>query len=184
MIPPQPAHYALSEAGLALVTAWTVWRLMPRERMAAWALVPFGLAALIGAVRLAAGITGPIIEIHQFVSRTGGLFGLAILVAVLAGLHDWRALACGVAAAALALTIPAIAQPLFVALIIAGMALAGRRAPENSALAAAGFSILLAAQLVSSGLRPAQPALAWHLFHVLVAVWVLAIGAVFRPRTA
>lgn len=183
MIPPQPAHYALSEAVLALVTAWTVWRLMPRERMAAWALVPFGLAALIGAVRLAAGITGPIIEVHQFVSRSGGVFGLTILVAVLAGLRDGRALACGLAAAALALAVPVLAQPLFVALIIAGMALAARRAPVNAALAAAGFSILLAAQLVSTSLRPAHPALAWHLFHVLVAVWVLAVGAVIRPRT-
>lgn len=183
MIPPQPAHYALSEAALALVTAWTVWRLIPRERMAALALVPFGLAGLIGAVRLAAGITGPIIELHQFVSRTGGVFGLAMLVAVLAGLRDWRAMVCGLAAAALALAVPVIAQPLFVALIIAGMALAGRRAPENSALAAAGFSLLLIAQLVNAGLRTTHPALAWHLFHVLVAVWVLLVGAVFRPRT-
>ena len=184
MMPLQPAHYALSEAVLALIAALVVWRLAPRERIAAIALVPFGLAALIGTVRIAAGIEGPIIEVHQFVSRSGGAFGLAALVAVLAGLNDWRALACGLVFAALAFAFPGLAQPLFGALILAGSALAAWRGVPSPVLAGLGFALLLVAQLASGALRTANPALAWHLFHLLVAAWVLAVGSLFRPRPA
>jgi len=184
MMPLLPVHYAISEAVLALVTTLLVWRLAPRERIAAIALVPFGLAALIGTVRIAAGIEGPIIEVHQFVSRSGGAFGLAALVAVLAGLNDWRALASGLAFAALAFAIPGAAQPLFGVLILAGSALAARRGVPGPMLAGLGFSLLLAAQLTSGALRPVYPAFAWHLFHLLVAAWVLAVGSLFRPRAA
>lgn len=181
MMPLQPTHFALSEAVLASVTALVVWRLAARERIAALALVPFGLAALIGTVRIAAQIQGPIVELHQFVSRSGGAFGLAALVAVLAGFNDLRALISGLAIAMLAHAIPATAQPLFGALILAGAVLAARRGLPSPMRAGLGFAVLLIAQLASTALRPAHPALAWHVFHLLVALWVFAVGELFKP---
>lgn len=183
----QPAHYALSEAMLALVAVYAMCRLVRREPLAALALAPFGLAASIGAVRLALGIAGPVMELHQFVARIGGMFGMACLVLLLAGQGGWKVPLIGLGAAALALALPQVGQPLFIVLALAGTALAWRRAGRNAAFAALDFSLILIAQLVSAGLKAEHPALAWHLYHLIIALWVWCATRLFmavRPKPA
>ena len=68
---------------------------------------------------------------------------------------------------------------LFVGLMVAGVALAWRRAP----LFSGGFALLLIAQVGAGALRPAHPALGWHLFHAAVALWLLVVTAMLAPAS-
>jgi len=176
-----PLHYALSEALVAAAAALGISSLIPRNRLGAAGLLPFGLAGLIGAVQIAAGLTGFVATFHQFLSRSGAVFGLICLIDALMPQRDWRYPVAGLLAAGLVAALPVAGMPLFVLLMLGGVTLVYRRAPDGSAvMAAAGFGLLVIAQVVAASLRPAHPDLAWHAFHVLVAAWLL-IAAILVP---
>ena len=130
-----PPHYAVSEALVAVAGSVGVYRVAPASRLGALGLAPFALAGLVGAVRIAAGLTGPITDVHRFLARPGALFGLACLVAALAAGRRW--------------------------------------APSGFGFAALIAALLVVARLATDPLRAAHPALAWHLFHVAAAAWLV-----------
>lgn len=153
-------------------------------RISAWfaiGLAPVALAGLVGAIRIAAGMTGFIVDLHAFLSLPGALFGLACLVAVLLRQQPWLPPVLGTIAMAMAVFAPATTPLLFIGLTGAGAILAYRAATDRALLAAISFAGLLIAILVSMSFRSTQPALAWHLFHTLVAVWFLFVAAFVVP---
>lgn len=191
MSPILPTDYALSELLVAAASWAGVAQLAGRGscsdggalaplRLAAIGLVPFGLAGLVGAVQIAGGFSGAIVAVHQALARPGTVLGLCCLIGALARLGTWQTLAVGGVLAVMAAAIPAVGVPLFVGLVLAGAALAFRVGAARRGIGAAGFAVLLGAQLLSGALRPAHPALAWHLFHALVALWLLIVAAIIR----
>lgn len=175
-----PAHFAISEvlvAGAAAVAiAWAA-AARPREAwLAAAGFAPFGAAGLIGAIRIAGGFDGAIVDVHQALSRLGALAGLVCLVGLLARLSQlWTLLSAGVATGIAAL-IPAVSMPLFMLCLLVGSVLGYRTIKGRPLAAAASVALLAGAQLVSVLLRSENPALAWHLFHLLVAAWLLLVA--------
>ena len=144
-------------------------------------LAPVALAGLVGAIRIAIGMTGFIVDLHGLLSRPAALFGLACLVAVLLRRQVWLPPALGTIAMVVAVLIPSAAPLLFIGLSGAGAVLIYRAAVNHALLCAVSFTGLLIAILVSEPFRSAQPALAWHMFHMLVALWFVLITAFVIP---
>lgn len=177
-----PPHFALSEALVAVAGVYAIVRALPMSKWFALGLVPVALAGLVGAIRIGAGMTGPIVELHQFLSRPGALFGLGLMVGILLGRGAWLPPALGVAAAAVVILAPAANPVVFLALILSGAVLAYRVALNRKALAAVSFAFLLIAIAASAPFGKTQPAFAWHLFHVLAALWFILVAA-FVPMS-
>jgi hypothetical protein len=176
-----PTHFALSEMLLALAGSFAIVR---AGRISTWfaiGLAPIAIAGLVGAIRIAAGMTGFIVDLHGFLSRPAALFGLGCLVAVLLRRQPWLPPVLGTIAMAIATFAPATTPLLFIGLIGAGAILVYRAATNRALLAAVSFAGLLIAILVSMPFRSAQPALSWHLFHMSVAVWFVLVGAFVIP---
>ncbi|UVO55434.1 hypothetical protein [Sphingomonas sp. SUN039] len=176
-----PTHYALSELLLAVAGGFAIVR---AGRISTWfaiGLAPVALAGLVGAIRIAAGMTGFIVDLHGFLSRPAALFGLACLVAVLLRRQWWLPPVLGIVAMAIAVFAPAATPLLFIGLTAAGAVLAYRAATDRALLSAVSFAGLLIAILASMPFRSTQPALAWHLFHTLVAVWFVLVAAFVVP---
>jgi hypothetical protein len=177
-----PQHFALSEAVVAAAGTFAIARAARVSPWFAAGLAPFALAALVGTIRISAGLTGPIEDIHQFLSRSGALFGLGCLVGALAVRHPVLPPLLGGAAFALAVVVPGALTPLFAGLILLGAAMAYRANPGRAKLAAASFVVLLVGRLATDPLRAAHPALAWHMFHLAVALWLLLLALVLVPN--
>ena len=172
-----PIHFALSETaivaagGYAVVKAWSV------NRWFAIGLGAVAFAGLIGAIRIATGLTGSIIILHEFLSRIGAIFGLGCIFGVMLMRGQMLPPLLGLAAASLAIFVPSLTTPLFGAFILGGAVLAYRGALDRKFLAAGSFAFLVCAALFSAPLRITHPGLAWHVFHLLVAVWFVLVAA-------
>jgi hypothetical protein len=176
-----PSHFALSEMLLALAGSFAIVR---AGRISTWfaiGLAPIALAGLVGAIRIAAEMTGFIVDLHGFLSRPAALFGLGCLVAVLLRRQPWLPPIFGISAMAMVMLFPVTTPLLFIGLIGTGAILVYRAATSRALLAAVSFAGLLIAILVSAPFRSAQPALSWHLFHMSVAVWFALVGAFVIP---
>ncbi len=170
-----PQHFALTEALVAAAGAFGIARTARVSPWFALGLAPFACAGLIGAIRIGTGMTGAVEHLHQFLSRPGALFGLGCLLGALVGRKIWLPPLIGIVAAILAILIPAAGTPAFVALIVVGAMAAYRVDAGRGLFAAASFALLLVGRLATDPLRVAHPSLAWHLFHLSVALWLLLI---------
>lgn len=166
-----PLHYALSEALIVIAAIYAVARTWPTNRWFAVGLAAAGVAALVAIVRIAGGMTGDIVILHEFLSRYGALFGLGCMGGAMLGWKAWLPPLLGVVAAGLGMTFPAATPLLLAGLILGGAALVYRRTMDQKFLAAGSFAFLLLAGLTSMPFRAEHPALSWHIFHTLVAVW-------------
>jgi hypothetical protein len=176
-----PPHFALTEAAVALAGAFAIARVARVSPWFAVGLAPFTLAALVGTIRIGAGLIGSIEYIHQLLSRPGALFGLGCLLGVLVARHPVLPPLFGFAATLLAGVIPSAGTPLFKALILLGAASAYRANPGRALLAVASFSVLLIGRLATDPLRGPYPTFAWHSFHLTVAIWLLLLAFYVLP---
>jgi hypothetical protein len=166
-----PLHFALSEAliaGAAIYAVAQTWRV---DRWLAVGLAAIAVAAFVAVIRIAARMTGEIVILHEFLSQYGTIFGVVCIFGALLGWRAWLPPVLGAVAAALSMTFPQANPLLLAALILGGAALVYRNTADRKFLAAGGFGFLLLAGLVSMPFRADYPALGWHIFHTLVAVW-------------
>lgn len=173
-----PHHYALSEAVIVIAGSIAVVRAARSGPWLALGLTPFILAALVGTVRI--GFTlenADLVALHQALSRLGGLFGLGCLVGLISRKTGLGAPLLGLAALATGWLAPALTPALFIGLSLTGAGLIWRALDENKWLNSLGFLLLVGARLVADQFREAQPDLAWHFFHLLVALWVWQTAA-------
>ena len=171
-----PIHYALSEAAVAAAGAYACAKAWPVNSWFAIGLAAVALAGLVGAIRIAAGLSGSIVTIHEFLSRAGALFGLGCMFGAMLARGQMLPPLLGLAAAALGFFIPALTAPLFGTFILGGAVLAYRTAPSHRLLAAGSFAFLVCAALFSAPLRETYPGFAWHVFHMLVASWFVLVA--------
>lgn len=171
-----PIDYALSEATIVAAGSYAFIKAWPINRWFAIGLAVVALAGLIGTIRIALGMTGSIVMLHEFLSRTGALFGLGCILGTMAMRGQVLPPVFGMAAASLAIFVPTSSAPLFGALILGGAALVYRGASNRKILATGSFAFLVCAALFSAPLRSTYPDIGWHVFHTLVAVWFVLVA--------
>lgn len=189
-----PTHYAASELLIVLVALWTA-RALWRQNMghAALGTLLFGTAAALGAVKFGLGVRHEsFIALHQLASQFGGLVGVMLLTHQLMTSSDilqkWVPPHRGFAAlvALVAFVLPLARVPLFLIWSLGLIVLCATRTPQIALAApakAAMAAIMLLNVLVLRQAAWLTPAVSWHAFHIVVAVWLLAICALLTgPR--
>jgi hypothetical protein len=179
-----PAHYALSDAAIVLVAVWAglaLWR--NGQRLPAMVMACFAVPAAIGVIRFGGGLQGEFAGFHSGASLMLGLAGAAVLAFVclqrIVNRDHWL-LAGGIlvcAAAVFLLAKPLLAPLFIVALVVAlGAALWGSVRLGASWLVPAGVVILLVNVLLIRRAPWLGEAMAWHAYHVLIAVALALVG--------
>jgi hypothetical protein len=172
-----PIHYALSEAAIVAAGGYAFAKAWPVNRWFAIGLAAVALAALIAVIRIVTGMTGSIIALHEFLSRIGSIFGLGCIFGAMLMRGQILPPLLGLAAASLCFFVPASTTLLFGTFILGGAVLAYRGAPNLKLLAAGSFAFLVCSALFSAPLRTTYPGVAWHVFHIFVALWFVLVAA-------
>ena len=189
-------HYALSEAVLVVVALWAAMRLFRGGYMlASVGVLLFGLAAAMGVWRFGTNSIDEWASVHRMLSLTGGVTGLALIVAEMLRVqfltfqsqHTLTGLIVGsIALGLISFTQPGTATPLFLVLLNIGIALAFMlpAASQNDRLmATAWFAVFLLNVLLVRRSPLLDAAVSWHLYHLLIALWIVGVAWIFlRPQ--
>jgi hypothetical protein len=179
-----PAHYALSDAAIVLVTIFAgnaLWR--NGRHLPAFAMACFGVAAFIGVVRFGAGLQDQLAALHAGASQLLGLAGaVAILSSYLFHPADRHIISITALILCAASAIFLLAQPLLgpvflLALVIMLFASVARPGPlGRSWLIPAGCALMLADTLFIRRAAWVDEAVAWHVYHVVIALALAALA--------
>lgn len=180
-----PPHYALSEALIVLVAGMVAWRLAKEGYWpgAAGSLL-LGTAAAIGTVRFGFGLIDDLGVAHRMASQAGGATALAFIALQFANpsaMRTWQILVSLTLAASTLIACLVWSESttvLFLAWL--GLAILGAllrpASHKNLRWRRAGviaiflFNVLLVRHSPLLGPSPS-----WHLFHVLIALWILGL---------
>lgn len=184
-----PTHYALSDAAIVLVTIFGGYILWRNGRdLAAFAMACFGVAASIGVVRFGGGLQDELAALHSGASQLLGLAGaLAIVFTYLFRPTDrggkWTiALILCVATATLLFARPLIGPFFISALAIVILASLARPSPSKFLwLVPVGSAVMLANTLFIRRASWLDEAVAWHVYHVVIALALAAIAKGIIP---
>lgn len=185
-----PPHFAISEAMVALASIWTGVVLFRRNQpLAAAGVAMFGLAAAVGTVRFSAGLVEPLAQAHRLMSQTGGLVGFLLLLLALAptaGLkaRPWVGALALVALLGLTASLPFTGPIVAVGALVAGavcLAMTPGR-PSERLVAAAAYGLMLPDILLVRNAAWLDPSVRWHLYHALIALWLLMLPLWFSRR--
>jgi hypothetical protein len=178
-------HYALSEAAIVAAGGYAIYKSWPVNRWFAIGLASVAIAGLVGTIRIATGMSGFIVTLHEFLSRPGAVFGLGCVFGAMLMRGQTLSPLLALTAASLVFCVPASTAPLFALLILGGAVLAFRAAPNRKLLAAGSFAFLLCATLFNAPLHATYPSIGWHVFHMIVALWFVLVAAfvTIAPRT-
>ena len=179
-----PAHYALSDAAIVLVTIFTgnaLWR--NGRHLPAFAMACFGVAAFIGLVRCGGGLQDHLAALHAGASQ---LLGIAGAVAILSGYlfrpadrhMIWIIALILCAATAIFLLAQPLLGPVFLlALVIVFLASIVRPGPLGRTwLVPVGCALMLANTLFIRRAAWLDEAVAWHVYHLVVALALAALA--------
>ena len=188
-------HYAISEAFIVLAALWCAARLgSSGQWWGALGSAIFGMAAAIGVYRFGAGQIAELASLHKNFSQIGGSIAMALMSTQLlleaprvhrAAAGKWILVAAVLASAVTAFAVPALTTPLFIswlaiAIIAAAMIPAksiARRVARAAIVAVFLINLLWIRQSPLLG-----PDLSWHLFHILVALWLVGMDHVLACR--
>ncbi|MEQ1489167.1 MAG: hypothetical protein ABL932_01320 [Terricaulis sp.] len=186
-----PFHYMFSEIAICLASGWGAGRLFrDRQAIGAFGVGLFALAATIGIVRIATGADALLAPAHRFASQAGGIFALALIVSQIAKNRGWTPslwtiLACASAAAApAALAGPVLGAFIFLALLAFGTFLLATNSHSKRRVPAAIWFASMAPNILLVRQSPIlDPAVSWHAYHLITALWLIAIVAALRPSS-
>ena len=185
-----PVHYALSDGLVGVLGMWGLWTLARRgQLLAGLGLGLFGLAGLIGVVRITSGLIEPMAVLHKSVSQLGGLAGLILILSGLVRHLGLKVPALGVlvaaaVAVAIAVRMPAVGQGLFAAGLLAGIVVlaVAPGAVSLRAQSALAFGLMLPNVLLLRSAPALNPDLRWHAYHLIVALWLLLLPFCLSER--
>lgn len=185
-----PLHYALSDGLVGVLGMWGLWTLVRRgQLLVGLGIGLFGLAGLIGVVRITSGLIEPLALLHKTLSQLGGLAGLVLILSGLIRHFGVRlpvpiVLSFAATAVVIAYRMPTMGQGLFVATLVVGIVLlvlapgsVGVR--TQSALA---FSLMLPNVLLLRNAPALSPDLRWHVYHLVVALWLVLLPFCLAER--
>ena len=183
-----PTHYALSEAVLVIVAALCVRRLGRSQLMfAAGGAALFGFAAALGTLRFGLGLGPELSGVHRFVSQNGGVVAMGLITAdclrMLAPNLQHRLLNLVLLGVIVCSLLASVMLPVMTIPLILGwsvlLAVASFFLPAESVsnrLAAFGLAALFPVNALVVRQSPLLTAeLSWHLYHVVISVWLAAI---------
>ena len=185
-----PLHYALSDGLVGVLGMWGLWTLARRgQLLVGLGLGLFGLAGLIGVVRITSGLIEPMAILHKSVSQLGGLAGLVLILSSLVrhlGLKvaPLAALAAAAIALGIAILMPAVGQTIFAAGLLAGIVVLAV-APGSMGLrvqSALAFGLMLPNVLLLRSAPALNPDLRWHAYHLIVALWLVLLPFCLSER--
>lgn len=184
-------HYAISEAAIVIVALWCIWRFVQSGYwMAAAGSALFGIAAAIGAYRFGTGQVELLALPHRTFSQLGGAIAISLITAQILTMFRFaqrgviRTMIGAIIAGSAAIVVasPQLATFLFLLWLAIAIAAAllmptinGLMRLSNAAIVGVfGINLLLIRQSSILG-----PDLSWHLFHLLVAAWLLGLLYLF-----
>ena len=185
-----PLDYALSDGLVGVLGLWGLWTLARRGQiLVGLGLGLFGLAGLIGVVRITSGLIEPMAVLHKAVSQLGGLAGLVLILSGLVRHLGLKVPALGVLAAAavavaIAVRMPAVGQAIFAAGLLAGIVVLAV-APGAVSLrvqSALAFGLMLPNVLLLRSAPALNPDLRWHAYHLIVALWLVLLPFCLSER--
>jgi uncharacterized membrane protein len=184
-----PLHYVLSEVAICLASGWGASRLFrDQQAIGAFGVALFAVAAIVGIVRIATGLDELLAPAHRFASQAGGTLALALIVSQIAKHRGWTPslltiLPCASATAALAaLAGGLLGSFVFLALLALGtFLLATHSHSKRRALGVIGFASMAPNILFVRQSPILDPAVSWHAYHLITALWLVAIVAALHP---
>lgn len=190
------AHYSLSEALIVVIALWCIARYAGTGLwLAALGTALLGLAAGIGTFRFASGMVEELGELHRTTSQLGGAAAMVLIAIQLmllvpatrtGGAKAGVAVLAALSAAAL-LFAPQYATALFILWLLAAI-IGSAMLPADrlaSRLVRAGVVAIFLVDLLLVRQSPALgPDLSWHLFHVLIAVWLYGMCRILLSAQA
>ncbi len=188
-------HYALSEAVIVLVAIWVGWRFVTRGAwFGALGGFLFGVAAALGVYRFGSGQIDALANAHRIFSQIGGATAMALvaaqcLLALFGNSRRWLAVAVLAVMATLAAGVirPGLTTPLFLgwSIVAIGAVVIWPATAAKQRLVRGGLMAIFLANLLLVRRSPVLgPDLSWHLFHVLIAVWLIGLRFVFDRARA
>ncbi|GGX73603.1 hypothetical protein GCM10011309_24600 [Litorimonas cladophorae] len=192
-----PAHYAISEAFITLAALYCGWKLFTSGyKFAAIGTLLFGAAAAIGIYRFPSGKVEELAHIHAIAGQLGGLAGIGLIASEFLRLalpQTQRKLATPIALGLLLTCLiiagvsPAHGVPFFLAWSVIAMG-AAFALPSLTISRRIIYALIAGGMLLNVILFRQSPhlsaAVSWHVFHTLVAIWLVAIFFLFKKQTA
>lgn len=184
-----PAHYALSDAAIVLVTIFAgnmLWR--NGKALPAFAMACFGIAACIGVVRFGGGLQDALAALHAGASQYLGLAGaLAVVSHYLFPSADRKEIGVIAAISLTAFAIFWFVQPLLGPVFLLALAMAcvasivrpGASRPRW--LVPVACAVMLANTLFIRRAPWLDEAVAWHVYHVVIALALAALAKGLMP---
>ncbi len=183
-----PFHYMFSEVAICLASSWGAIRLFrAHQAIGAIGVALFAIAATIGVIRIATGANEILAPVHRFASQAGGTFSLVLIVSQIAKHLQWKPSILAILASAAVAGLVAFAGGVlgalvFLALLACGtLLLATNSHSRGRALAVIGFASMAPNILFVRQSPILDPALSWHAYHVITALWLIAIVAALHP---
>ncbi|WP_109357113.1 hypothetical protein [Sphingorhabdus sp. EL138] len=185
-------HYAISEALIVIAAIWAGFSLAKSHLpLAAIGIGILGMAAAIGVFRFGFEQIETLASLHRNFSQIGGAIAMGLIASQmmlqLPTLKDrnnrwWLPILCVGGTAVLAIVIPRFTTGLFTGWLAIAMLTAAvfpghtsvTRFFTVSLISVFLFNVLLIRQTPSLGAD-----LSWHIFHVLIAIWLIGIVWVF-----
>lgn len=179
-----PLHYVLSEIAICIAAIWGAHRLWRnRQALGSVGVMFYGLAALIGVIRIASGADEVFAPAHRLVSQAGGVVGLVLIVSEIARLRGlklplWAVLISAGFAMLATLQGAAWGGLVFLCLLATGgILLAMHGGGKRKTFVAIWFAVMAPNILFVRQSPALDPAASWHAYHFIIAVWLIAVIA-------
>ena len=184
-----PAHYALSDAAIVLVTIFaghTLWR--NGRYLPAFAMACFGVAAAIGVVRFGGSLQDALAALHSGASQALGLAGaLAVMSHYLFVSEDRKEIGIIAVILSAAFAIFWFAQPFLGPVFLLSLTFAcvaslmRPGASRPSWLVPIACAVMLANTLFIRRAAWLDEAVSWHIYHMVIALALAALATGMIP---